>query len=164
MRRLRDEESLTNREVAERLDISYGTVLRLIGPQPEGRRKYNTKVEDIKMYGSKSVSDNRGFGTRLTPEALKDVVQVVPSVTPSSLKYDFSLVSCNFSIVTENNVYSVDAKDGTVAIQSTTESGSEVSIVIKQGEMFKFGEEIKEVSKIIASKLMGFASMTFNKD
>ena len=36
---LRDDEKLSNLEIAQRLDVSYATVLKILGPQPTGLRK-----------------------------------------------------------------------------------------------------------------------------
>lgn len=36
---LRDDEELSNLEIAQRLDVSYATVLKILGPQPPGLRK-----------------------------------------------------------------------------------------------------------------------------
>ena len=35
MQTLQEEEKLSHREIAKRLEISYNTVLRYLGPQPE---------------------------------------------------------------------------------------------------------------------------------
>lgn len=45
------EEGLTNRQIAERLDLTYRTVIRYLGPQPKGLRanygEYKTRVKDV---------------------------------------------------------------------------------------------------------------------
>lgn len=43
MRRMREEEEMTNREIAYALGISYGAVLKYIGPQPPHMRRVRGK-------------------------------------------------------------------------------------------------------------------------
>lgn len=49
---LRDDEELSNLEIAQRLDVSYATVLKILGPQPKGLRKKR------QFYGRVSKSKN----------------------------------------------------------------------------------------------------------
>lgn len=48
MMRMREEEGLSNAEIAKRLDISYATVKRYIGAQPDGiRAPYSSRKKPV---------------------------------------------------------------------------------------------------------------------
>ena len=54
---MRDEQGMSNREIAEALGVSYTTILKLIGRQPASIRKERQFVEPPKAV--KSIDDDR---------------------------------------------------------------------------------------------------------
>lgn len=54
---MRDEQGMSNREIAEALGVSYTTILKLIGKQPASVRKERQFVEPSKAV--KPIDDDR---------------------------------------------------------------------------------------------------------
>lgn len=64
MLRLREEELLTNHEIAAKLDISYQTVLRYIGTQ-RGRKQKASPVQNVRPEANRRMWDEARSLTRL---------------------------------------------------------------------------------------------------